>query len=279
MSESDRAAALRALLNAARARLSPEAAGLSRTGRRRVPGLRRSEVAELVGVSEAWYVRFENGKARLSLGAVSRIADILRLDAADRSRLFRLARPELDTVASATFEDELTGLASFRSKVRAFGKACRAASTSDEVARAATDCVYELTGKAGLAYWRTRDFAAHAIEYRSLTGYNAHLLVGYAQSIDTITHVLPLLERGDFVAEPDLALSPSAEIRARIATADIRSYAATPLQDNDTFFHVLGIAWREPREITSLERFVLEAVGTTAEVALFGNGVAAAKRA
>src|SRR5271165_3081207 len=89
------------LLTAARARLRPEHVGLPATMRRRVPGLRREEVAELVGVSPNWYAFFEmgNGDRNFSPAFVRRVAEALRLDRSERVRLFQLALPEVATAA------------------------------------------------------------------------------------------------------------------------------------------------------------------------------------
>ncbi|SOB86184.1 Helix-turn-helix domain-containing protein [Streptomyces sp. 1331.2] len=57
-------------LRARRALVSPAEAGLPATGRRRVPGLRREEVAELVGLSIDYYVRLEQGRADRPSGEV-----------------------------------------------------------------------------------------------------------------------------------------------------------------------------------------------------------------
>lgn len=81
-------------LNAKRAAVSPQMVGISAAANRRVPGLRREEVAVLSGVSVDWYVRLEQGRqvtpSESVLGAVART---LRLDAAEREYLFNLARP------------------------------------------------------------------------------------------------------------------------------------------------------------------------------------------
>src|SRR5262245_48406038 len=57
-----RKAALREFLRVRRARLRPEDVGLHTAGQRRVPGLRREEVASLAGVSVDYYVRLEQGR-------------------------------------------------------------------------------------------------------------------------------------------------------------------------------------------------------------------------
>ncbi|RDI44912.1 helix-turn-helix transcriptional regulator [Nocardia mexicana] len=79
-------------LRARRARLRPDEVGLPDTGRRRVPGLRREEVALLVGVSVDYYVRLEQGRERgPSAQVVDALATALRLDEDGRQHLFRLA--------------------------------------------------------------------------------------------------------------------------------------------------------------------------------------------
>jgi transcriptional regulator with XRE-family HTH domain len=85
---------IREFLATRRAKITPQQAGLSHYGRnRRVPGLRREEVALLAGVSVDYYVRLEKG----NLGGVSdsvldAVARALQLDDAERVHLFDLAR-------------------------------------------------------------------------------------------------------------------------------------------------------------------------------------------
>lgn len=87
---------LRAFLMLCRSRLIPDELGLPRTTRRRVEGLRRGEVAELIGVSVDWYRSLESGRpVRVSTQLLSRLAGALRLTASQRLRLFRLSVPEL----------------------------------------------------------------------------------------------------------------------------------------------------------------------------------------
>ncbi|GAA0332058.1 helix-turn-helix transcriptional regulator [Actinoallomurus spadix] len=83
---------LGAYLKARRAQVTPERAGLSSTGHRRVPGLRREEVASLAGVSVDYYVRLEQGRERSpSAQVVEALAVALRLPEDGRLHLFRLA--------------------------------------------------------------------------------------------------------------------------------------------------------------------------------------------
>jgi transcriptional regulator with XRE-family HTH domain len=80
-------------LRARRAAVAPGDAGLPNDGRRRVPGLRREEVAALAGVSTDYYVRLEQGRAdRPSDQVLDAISRALRLGSAERAHLFDLAR-------------------------------------------------------------------------------------------------------------------------------------------------------------------------------------------
>ncbi|MFC4505961.1 MULTISPECIES: helix-turn-helix transcriptional regulator [Streptomyces] len=81
-------------LRARRERLSPADAGLPSAGRRRVPGLRRDEVAALTGVSLSYYSRLEQGRELSpSIRVLEAMARVLRLAEEDKRELFRLARP------------------------------------------------------------------------------------------------------------------------------------------------------------------------------------------
>jgi len=85
---------VREFLASRRARITPERAGLTVSGGgRRVPGLRRGELATLAGVSVEYYTRIERGNLRgVSDSVLHAIARALRLDDAERAHLFDLAR-------------------------------------------------------------------------------------------------------------------------------------------------------------------------------------------
>ena len=85
---------LRNFLSTRRARIPPEAAGLAVAGgHRRVPGLRREEVALLAGVSVEYYTRLERGRASgVSDSVLDSIGSVLQLDDVEQSHLRRLIR-------------------------------------------------------------------------------------------------------------------------------------------------------------------------------------------
>jgi transcriptional regulator with XRE-family HTH domain len=83
---------VREFLISRRAKITPQQAGLPDVGTRRVPGLRRGEVAALAGVSIEYYAKLERGSlAGVSAAVLDAIARALQLDDAERAHLFHLA--------------------------------------------------------------------------------------------------------------------------------------------------------------------------------------------
>ncbi|SCK29998.1 helix-turn-helix transcriptional regulator [Vogesella sp. LIG4] len=75
-----------------RERITPQQAGLPAGNRRRAKGLRREEVAQLVGISPTWLTWIEQGRTQsVSAGTLSRLAEVLMLSRAERDYLFDLA--------------------------------------------------------------------------------------------------------------------------------------------------------------------------------------------
>ncbi|MEY9849829.1 helix-turn-helix domain-containing protein [Streptacidiphilus sp. MAP5-3] len=91
----DRSTEIREFLRTRRARITPDQAGLAPDPRvRRVPGLRREEVAQLAGVSVDYYVRLERGRTQgVSEAVLNAVAAALNLDDTERAHLFDLAQP------------------------------------------------------------------------------------------------------------------------------------------------------------------------------------------
>jgi transcriptional regulator with XRE-family HTH domain len=90
----DNRAEVKAFLSSRRAKITPEQAGLHSYNRnRRVPGLRRSEVADLAGVSVEYYSQLERGNlSGVSDSVLDALARALQLDEAERAHLGDLAR-------------------------------------------------------------------------------------------------------------------------------------------------------------------------------------------
>ncbi len=94
-----RRAELAAFLRSRRALITPDDAGLAPGLRRRTPGLRREEVAQLAGVGVTWYTWLEQGRPiNASPQVLDAVAGVLRLDHAEHAHLYRLAdMPEAPT--------------------------------------------------------------------------------------------------------------------------------------------------------------------------------------
>ena len=89
----DNRSEVREFLTTRRARLTPEQVGLPATRSRRVPGLRRSEVASIAGLSVEYYARLERGQiAGASSGVLEALTRALQLDETERAHLYDLAR-------------------------------------------------------------------------------------------------------------------------------------------------------------------------------------------
>jgi transcriptional regulator with XRE-family HTH domain len=91
-SSATRRSELAAFLRSRRERINPEDVGLPVGTRRRTAGLRREELAQLAGVGVTWYTWLEQGRPiNASVQVLDAVAHALRLDAAERAHLFRLA--------------------------------------------------------------------------------------------------------------------------------------------------------------------------------------------
>lgn len=137
---------LREFLKVRRARLQPADLGLRSSGRRRVPGLRRSEVAELVGVSLGWYELFEMGTSdrRFSAAFVQRVADALRLDREDTATLFRLALPEVAAATEVVERSARDGALQHMAHIRDLARRVGGASSFVEGTTAALETVQSI---------------------------------------------------------------------------------------------------------------------------------------
>ncbi|NUS44710.1 MAG: helix-turn-helix domain-containing protein [Mycobacteriaceae bacterium] len=99
-------AELGAFLKSRRARITPADVGLPPGPRRRTPGLRREEVAQLSGIGVTWYTWLEQGRSiNVSVQVLDALARTLALDATERAHLYRLA--DVPTVPGPQLADAL----------------------------------------------------------------------------------------------------------------------------------------------------------------------------
>lgn len=116
--ETARRQALGAFLRQRREKVKPEDFGVLVTGRRRTPGLRREELAQIAGVSVSWYTWLEQGRPiSVSDEVLNSIATVLVFDKAEKDYLFELAKnqpiPELGKLNHPKREDVQAILDSF----------------------------------------------------------------------------------------------------------------------------------------------------------------------
>jgi transcriptional regulator with XRE-family HTH domain len=96
MDDIERRQALGAFLRTRRARLQPQEVGLPARNRRRTPGLRREDVAELANIGVSWYTLLEQGHdVHPSRQVLESLAQALRLTPAEERHLFLLALQDL----------------------------------------------------------------------------------------------------------------------------------------------------------------------------------------
>jgi transcriptional regulator with XRE-family HTH domain len=136
----DRQRELGEFVRALREKLSPTAFGLAAARRRRTPGLRREEVAQLCGLSVTWYTWLEQGREiSLSPAALARLAGAMRLRRAERAYLFELAQkrdPDVSGGESDTIPPALLGcVATIRSPAYVLDRAWTARGWNAKAAR------------------------------------------------------------------------------------------------------------------------------------------------
>ena len=96
MNEKQRYQELADFLKTRRAKILPSQVGLPEGTRRRTPGLRREEVAQLAGIGITWYTWLEQGRPiHVSAQVIESLARALLLDAQERNHLYRLANQPL----------------------------------------------------------------------------------------------------------------------------------------------------------------------------------------
>lgn len=108
MKDETRLQALSEFLKTQRSRIHPQMVGLPMGTRRRTPGLRREEVAQLAGVSTTWYTWLEQGRdIKVSASVLDAISDVLQLNKDERKYLFSLASAEGERHTFSIKEDTI----------------------------------------------------------------------------------------------------------------------------------------------------------------------------
>lgn len=109
MDDMERRQSLADFLRTRRERISPADVGLPPGNRRRTPGLRREEVAQLANIGMSWYVAMEQGRdIHPSDQVLESLSTALKLSAAERGHLFLLAKPQTVDSPSLLPEEPVT---------------------------------------------------------------------------------------------------------------------------------------------------------------------------
>jgi transcriptional regulator with XRE-family HTH domain len=243
---------------------------LAPRARRRLGGLNSEEVAELIGVSNVWYSRFESGRAQFSLSALERLAVALRLSRAERCELLRLARPDVVAFDSKDAHDALSGVGSILTEFERFAKTAKDASSMLEIADGVSRAIHGLFGPSSLGYFQLNDMDSETMPFHGICGPSScDPLLGYAQPASATAHVRNELLSGLYFEEPDLSVSPSEALRNRIEQTGMQSYHAITFgrQEDDWRFG-LGCALKEKSIATDLERSIIATIASIAELAL-----------
>jgi transcriptional regulator with XRE-family HTH domain len=192
---SEQRRALGDFVRAQRERTSPVSLGLSQGSRRRTPGLRREELAQLCGLSTTWFTWIEQGRdVSVSPGALARLANALRLDRAERAYLF--------DVAGKRDPDPSTG------------------ETDELIAPAVLACVETIDAP---AYILDRTWTARSWNLQA-----RHLFFGWLDATDNRQHNLL---RYIFQSPSARTLICNWEARARRVAAEFRAACSAHLND------------------------------------------------
>jgi transcriptional regulator with XRE-family HTH domain len=199
-----------------RARLKPEDVGLVSAGRRRVPGLRREEVAVLAGITPAWYTQLETGcDIRVSARLLDRIAASLKLSDEEKVYLFSLSIDELSVLKPTLRPQSLDVLEAFTS-LRVLSQRLWVATTEEEALTITREhCVRTFAldvmvtaVHTGLGKWniqRTGDTAA----VRQTFEISAHIIAKWPPALRDELHLLRILKRpGDLLTRSEAVMSP-----------------------------------------------------------------------
>jgi transcriptional regulator with XRE-family HTH domain len=209
-SEEARRREFAAFLRSRRERISPDEVGLRPTERRRTPGLRREEVADLAAVGVTWYTWLEQGRpVRASAQVLQAIADALLLDPSERSYLFTLAElaepPEQEAEEMPPFLPDLlrrldpypVAVQNARWDVLAFNRSFDGLLGMGSVPRAERNSLMlYFTDPNRRRWWTDWEEYAPRLVSQFRTSMARHVSdPAYQQLLDRIRHASPLFER------------------------------------------------------------------------------------
>jgi transcriptional regulator with XRE-family HTH domain len=217
---------LRRFLLDARAKLSPDEFDVPSTGRRRVLGLRREEVAERAGISDTWYARFEAGRAQLSHKSLLRVASALRLSPRETIELVRLASPS--PASDSAIDHFGQGTAELRAVRRLF-RALQAAGSISEVRTHLVGALLEIAHSPSVAFCVEETAPEAGFHFLESAGPHESYFHGRYEAPSVMAH----FDRERLLSMPvseSLVHSPSAEHRANAVRTGSEHYRTVPVQ-------------------------------------------------
>jgi len=255
--------ALTEFLRSRRALLRPADVGLPDS--KRGGSLTQDHVAELIGVSRQWYLRFEAGDvSEPTLSLIRRTAKALRLSPADVETLWRLASqdalPELEHRERRIDGDVLASTRTLRD----FARRSSTASDVSELATLAADAATAIGSSldyVGLVEGRFASFIAASGSGEALVGLRSSNEDSYASR----------LAKGETVSCPSITRSGAEIIVAFGRLTAMRSFAATTLEDRGVVVALVGVMRGVECEYSEYDLAALEAVRAIAELALRGS--------
>jgi transcriptional regulator with XRE-family HTH domain len=280
----ERRGTLQQLLRTWRGRLRPEDVHLpASVRRRRVPGLRSAEVAELVEVSTGWYEQFESGNSRRNFSGafVERVATALRLSEDERATLLSLALPEVAAAAQILDARAREGALRYVAQARDFVRRLAASSSFEEASRALVeaaqtilgpDCATVASVENGYAPPRTYATGPRArfvgpVLAQSMLDMNDAVRGGAVVMCEDSPHPRAVT---DHACHPVRIKAPDGrEIDGMHDTSPVayrsynrrllqRSELVTGLFDNGAWLGVMSCSWTEPREHLPIEIATIE---------------------
>jgi transcriptional regulator with XRE-family HTH domain len=257
---------LQRFLRAKRARLSLSDVGLPPVANRRPAGLRREEVAELAGMSDTWYARFEAGRAQLSRKALVRVANALVLNSRETNELFRLALAPPDPETRGTFGSGATEL----HVVRRLFRDVQSASSLPELRTTVVSALMEIAHSPAIVFWLEERRPRGGVYFVSCAGPDEARFFGRYEEPEVMAHFERETLLANSVSE-NLAESPAEKHREYAALTGSGTYRSVPIQPLDCERSMrIGWASREVGPFPALESAVQDLTGDYARWAL-GN--------
>ena len=263
-----RRSALREFLMERRARLKPDEVGLVSIGRRRVPGLRREEVAQLADISPAWYTLLETAhEIRVSPRMLDRLAQALRLNDRDKMYLFTLAIDELPTFPRTTVES-VGSTGTEYSELRTFARRSRAASAIHELGELVTELLFDLMRPIEVSYFVEADLAVRTFVFTSQrVAPNVSLIPHERFGFSAVHDAEEVLVDGGLFGEHNLIASPHALFRERARALGSGRYLSQGVKGR-SFDGAIGYIQPSREPHTDRDRQILALIAEIMHLAL-----------